>query len=106
MIALLNCSINLLAINCHHSSTGEVDSTFISYNDLRIINSKLIELKYEKDINQRLKDIIRNDSVLINNYKNTISKLNSTNKCISKQRDIFKQISIGSGIIIIILLII
>ena len=53
MIVLLGCSINLLANNTNidsfHPSTGEVvqfkDSVLISYDDLRLVNSKLIELK-------------------------------------------------------------
>ena len=51
MIALLSYSINLYANNYHIPSTGEVvreDSVLISYNDLKVVNGKLIELKYEK----------------------------------------------------------
>ena len=48
MIVLLSYSINLLAQNNKHFSTGELDSVRISYNDLRIVNSKLVELDYTK----------------------------------------------------------
>ena len=58
MIVLLNCSMNLLANDNLHPSTGELveleDSVQISYDDLRIVNSKLIELKYTKEINSKL----------------------------------------------------
>ena len=53
-------------------STGERDSTLIALDDLRIVNSKLIELKYEKQINQTLKYIISNDSVAIDNLNRRI----------------------------------
>lgn len=48
-------------------STGERDSALIALDDLRIVNSKLIELKYEKEINTNLKAIVYNDSLAIDN---------------------------------------
>lgn len=76
MIVLLSCSINLSANNDvvqHNPFTGERitsnDSVMISYDDLRIVNSKLIELNYEKQININLRNIISNDSILIHDYK-------------------------------------
>lgn len=80
MIVLLNCSINLYANNDEHSSTGVLsnqDSTLISYDDLRIVNSKLIELNYQKEINEHLKSVVVNDSIIIADYQklnNEISK--------------------------------
>ena len=109
MIALLSCSINLYANDYHISSTGEVnqeDSVLVSYNDLKVVNSKLIELKYEKETNNILKTIIRNDSLIIdtltiNNIRLTsdIHKLNKSNKKYKKQRNI----GFGVGIIGIII---
>lgn len=97
MIALLSCSINLYANNYHISSTGEVikeDSVLISYNDLKVVNSKLIELKYEKETNNILRTIIRNDSFIIDtltidNIRLTseIQTLNKSNKKYKKQRN-------------------
>ena len=97
MIVLLSCSINLYANDYHISSTGEVvqeDSVLVSYNDLKVVNSKLIELKYEKETNNILKSIIRNDSLIIdtlviNNTKlnSNIQTLNKTNKKYKKQRN-------------------
>lgn len=109
MIALLSCSINLYANDYHISSTGEVvqeDSVFISYDDLKVVNGKLIELKYEKETNNILRTIIRNDSLIIDtltidNIRLTsdIQKLNKSNKKYKKQRNV----GFGIGIIGIII---
>ena len=65
MIALLSYSTSWCQSNVSISSTGEQcgksDSVLISYDDIRIVNSKLIQLKYEKEINDSLKVIINND---------------------------------------------
>ena len=97
MIALLSYSINLYANDYHISSTGEVvqeDSVLISYNDLKVVNGKLIELKYEKETNNILKSIIRNDSLIIDTLvidntklNSNIQTLNKTNKKYKKQRN-------------------
>lgn len=106
MIALLSCSINLLAsntdINYTHISTGGVvvedsiakDSVLISYDDLRLANSKLIELDYEKKINTNLRSIIVNDSIIIQHYKTSNTLLNKSYKKAIHQRNI----AIGGGI--------
>lgn len=96
MIVLLNYSINLSANNINvdslHHSTGEViqsrDSVLISYNDLRIANSKLIELEYEKQINTNLRNIIFNDSIIIKDYQVLNKRINENHKKITRQRNI------------------
>ena len=102
MIVLLGCSINLLASNmntdCTHLSTGGVvveDSVLVSYNDLRLANSKLTELDYEKKINTTLKSIIVNDSIIIQHYKTNNALLNKSYKKVIHQRNI----AIGGGIV-------
>ena len=105
MIALLSCSINLYANNYNISSTGEViqkDSVLISYNDLKVVNCKLIELKYEKETNNVLRTIIRNDSLVIDtltidNLRLTseVKTLNKSNKKYKKQRNV----GFGIGIV-------
>ena len=106
MIALLGCSINLLANNTNvdslHLSTGDVvqpnDSVLISYDDLRLANSKLIELKYEKQINTNLRNVIANDSIVIQNYKVINEKINKDcNKAIRQRNIMF-----GSAIVLFI----
>lgn len=115
MIALLSCSINLYTNDYHISSTGEVvqeDSILISYDDLKVVNSKLIELKYEKETNNILRTIIRNDSLIIDTLTidnirlaNDIQTLNKLNTKHKKQRNIVFGIGI-TGIITTILMLI
>lgn len=101
MIALLSYSTSWCQNNVSLSSTGEQcsksDSVLISYDDIRVVNAKLIQLKYEKEINDSLRVIIKNDNKIIKEYNNNIKSLNTNiNKAI-KQRNI-----IGLGGLIII----
>ena len=102
MIVLLSCSINLYANNYHISSTGEViqkDSVLISYNDLKVVNGKLIELKYEKETNNVLRTIIRNDSLIIDTLTVDNIRLNSEVKTLNKSNKKYKkQRNVGFGI--------
>jgi len=107
MIALLSYSMNSLANNSDTiPSTGRQDSVLIAYDDLRKVNSKLVELEYEKEINSNLKNIICNDSIAINALSSKIAKMerehNKQIKQVKKQRNIAG----GIGIISIILLVI
>lgn len=88
MIVLLSCSTNLLAQNNKHSSTGGLDSVRVSYNDLRTVNSKLIELNYTKQVNNKLYQIVHNDSIIINNYKTVNANLSKTMVKYKRQRNI------------------
>lgn len=96
MIVLLGCSINLSANNTDvdslHISTGErvqpKDSVLISYDDLRIANSKLIELNYEKQINNTLRCVIANDSIIIRDYQVLNERINKDYKKAIRQRNI------------------
>lgn len=96
MIALLGYSINLSANNTDidslHPSTGDVvqpkDSVLISYDDLRLANSKLIELDYEKQINSNLRNIIYNDSIVIRDYQVLNERINKDCKKAIRQRNI------------------
>ena len=112
MIVLLGYSTNLYASNQTNSfnpPTGEVvileDSVLISYNDLRIVNSKLIELEYTKQKNIKLNNIIYNDSILISNYKvmnNSLIKTNNKLKTKNKISFITALVAIiGFGISLI-----
>ena len=102
MIALLGYSTNLYANNQVDSlnlSTGEVfipeDSVLISYDDLRIVNSKLIQLDYEKQINANLHTIIKNDSIVIKDYKLLNDRISKNCKKVVRQRNI----TIGTGVL-------
>ena len=115
MIVLLNYSINSYSDTINNSSTGELeqkDSVFISYDDLKVVNGKLIELKYEKETNNILRTIIRNDSLIIDtltvdNLRLTseVQTLNKSNKKYKKQRNVGFGIGIV-GIITTILMLI
>lgn len=101
MIVLLSCSISLSAnntdVDSFHPFTGELvqskDSVLISYDDLRLANSKLIELDYEKQINTNLRSIISNDSIIIKNYQVLNERINKDCKKAIRQRNI----AIGAG---------
>lgn len=102
MIALLSYSTNLYASNQTDSlnlSTGEIvipeDSVLISYNDLRIVNSKLIQLDYEQQINTNLRNIIKNDSIIIKDYQVLNNRINKNRKKAVRQRNI----AIGTGVL-------
>ena len=87
-------------------STGRQDSVLIAYDDLRKVNSKLIELDYERNINEHLKNIINNDSIAINNLRNSISRINSdcerNIRKLKRERNIAGGIGIGAIILLII----
>lgn len=97
-------------------SYAQNDSVVVSIEALKTANAKMIELQYEKEINENLKDIIKNDSIincelkeLCNKYYNTALKLEDryqkdTEK-LKKQRNILGSTSVGLLIITIILLI-
>lgn len=107
MIVLLGCSINLLANNTGidnlNLSTGEVvqtkDSVLISYDDLRLANSKLIELDYEKQINNNLRCVISNDSIIIRDYQVLNERINKDCKKVIRQRNI----AIGGAAVIFVI---
>lgn len=111
MIVLSNYSISWSKSNNQDSFTGVVDSTtnvqdsvFIAFSDLKVANSKMIELEYVKQINAKLNENIRLDSI----YNRTIlreleqRKLENINLRRNKHKtDIFA----GIELLIIILLI-
>ena len=115
MIVLLNYSINSYSDTINNSSTGELeqkDSVLISYDDLRIVNCKLIELNYERETNTILRKIIRNDSLIIDTLtidntklNSEIETLNKLNKKYKKQRNIGFSFGIITTITTILMLI-
>lgn len=121
MIALLSYSTNLLASNIADSrvectgdsltnpSTGrgtETDSVLIAYDDIRYINSKLVELEYEKQINEKLRSIAYNDSCIAANYKQVNLDMLKYNNRLKTQRTIgfsIAGISVASLLLAILL---
>lgn len=98
MIVLLSSFMSLSANDNLYPSTGErvnvADSVLISYDDLRIANSKLMELEYEKRINTNLRQIVYNDSIVINDYAKLNEKLRNNNKKVKRQRNICLGVAI------------
>ena len=103
MIVLLSCSINSLSKSLT-SSTGRIeqDSVTIAISDIRKANTKLLELSYEKDINNNLRQIIVNDSVLAEQARQRYILLDRSCKQIKKQRNI-AYCSAGATIMLLIL---
>lgn len=104
MTVLLSCSMNLSSNGqVANSSTGVLgDSVKVSINDLRKANIKLIQLDYEKAINNNLRQIIVNDSVLAEQARQRYILLDRTCKKIKKQRNIGVGAAIGSILLFII----
>lgn len=99
MIVLLSCSTSWCQNeNNAISSTGELvatpDSVLISYNDLRKANAKMVELKYEKEINDSLRSIIVNDDKIIREYSRNFNVFKKQISQIKRQRNI----AVGAGL--------
>ncbi len=61
----------------------------------------MIELKYQKEINDSLRSIISNDSAIISEYKELTNKKDRTIKKVKKQRN---SIVFGSAVLILLAL--
>jgi hypothetical protein len=88
------------------SSTGRQDSVLIAYDDLRKVNVKLVELNYEREINEHLRTIVYNDSIAIDNLKSGINRISADADKRVKKAKKERNIAGGVGIIAIVLLII
>lgn len=90
-------------------STGELtcplDSVLISFDDLRKANAKMVELKYEKEINDSLRSIIINDDKIIRSYDGKVNTLKKQIVQVKRQRNIASGIGIGIAILLVISLI-
>lgn len=99
ILLLICCGSSYCQSDLSMSFTGEVkqDSVYISYDDLRIANAKMIELNYEKIINNNLRQKVYNDSIMMMGLEWQLCKTIEQKNKIKKQRNIF--IGIGSSII-------
>ena len=100
MIVLLSCSMSWCQNdNTTISSTGELttspDSVLIAFDDLRKANAKMVELKYEKEINDSLRSIIRNDDIIMREYSRNVDALKKQVKQTKRQRNL----AIGGGVL-------
>ena len=100
MIVLLSCSTSW-SRNEHNQilSTGEPthgsDSVLVSYKDLRKANAKMVELKYQKEINDSLRSIIKNDDAIMREYSRNVDALKKQVKQATRQRNL----AIGGGVL-------
>lgn len=103
MIVLLSYSSSWSENDAHPSFMGEVtnDSVLVAVDDLRAANAKMIELRYEKEINLGLKEIIKNDSVAIVALREDNSVIEQRAKKYKRERNIAG----GTGIGVLLLLI-
>jgi len=103
MIVLLSCSINSSSKSSSLPTGGlDSDSVKVAINDLRKANAKLIQLDYERDINNSLRQIVRNDSVLAEQARQRYLLLDRSCKKIKRQRNIGVGAAIGSILLLII----
>jgi len=101
MIVLLSCSTSWCQNdNATISSTGELtaspDSVLIAFDDLRKANAKMVELKYEKEINDSLRSIIKNDDIIMREYSRNVDALKKQVKQVKRQRNL----AVGGGILV------
>ena len=92
-IVLLSCSISWCQNdNATIPSTGELtatpDSVLIAFDDLRKANAKMVELKYEKEINDSLSSIIKNDDAIMRKYSSNVDALKKQITQVKKQRNL------------------
>ena len=100
ILLLLNYSISYAQSDTtSFFSTGEVletkDSVLLPIELVKVANTKMIELKYEKEINKQLKDIVRNDSIINNALSDSIN--NTQIRCGEEVKRIKKQRNIIGG---------
>lgn len=100
MIVLLSCSTSWCQNdNNTIPSTGELtatpDSVLIAFDDLRKANAKMVELKYEKEINDSLRSIIKNDDIIMREYSRNVDALKKQVKQVKRQRNL----AIGGGVL-------
>lgn len=99
-IVLLSCSTSWCQNdNATISSTGELtaspDSILIAFDDLRKANTKMVELKYEKEINDSLRSIIKNDDAIMREYSSNVDALKKQIIQAKKQRNL----AVGGGLL-------
>ena len=100
MIVLLSCSTSWCQNdNATISSTGELtatpDSVLIAFDDLRKANAKMVELKYQKEINDSLRSIIKNDDAIMREYSRNVDALKKQITQAKRQRNI----AVGGGLL-------
>lgn len=105
MIALLSCSKCWCQSDTTQSLLRGGDSVLISYSDLRIANTKMMQLKFANEKIDKLNNIVKLDSCEISALKNNLAISNTNNNKLRKQRNILGGVSLAGIITTIILLV-
>lgn len=117
IVLLLSCSMSYAQSKqtndtSSFSSTGEIvsnDSALIPIELLRVANGKMVELEYEKEINRNLVEIVHNDSIIIDAFRDSLNnsqiRCNEEVKKIKRQRNIIGG-SLGASTLVSIILLI
>ena len=109
-IALLNYSTSWCQTNRTPtlSLTGELqsDTICIPIELLKVANAKMVELDYEKQINQNLREVVYNDSIVIADLRNTIEHNEVVYNNTLTKVELQRNIAIGTSAILLVLFII
>lgn len=73
------------------------DSVLISIEDLRVANAKMVELDYEKTINEELRNVIKTDSSIIGALQTNLNACENTCDENVKKAKRQRNIAIGAG---------
>ena len=112
MTVVLSCSTSWCQNNDTIPPMGGLEQSdsivSIPVSYLKLANGKMIELKYEKEINNKLRNIVYNDSLIIDgiNYEldNCIKNKEIEVKKARKQRNIFIVSTIGAALVSLLIL--
>lgn len=77
----------------------------VPISTIKIANSKMTELKYQKEINAKLKQVVANDSVIIKGLQNNVLYEQTRVNKYKKQRNIAGGAGIGAIILAILAII-
>lgn len=109
MIVLLSYSTSWCQNKVTIPFTGVVEQgdtlVEVPISTIKIANSKMVEFKYQKEINANLRQLLANDSIIISGLKNNVLYEQNKAKEYKKQRNIAGGAGIGVLLIAILALI-
>lgn len=90
------------------SLMGELqsDTICIPIELLKVANAKMVELDYEKQINQSLREVLYNDSIVIADLRNTIEHNEVVYNNTLTKVELQRNIAFGTSGLLLVLLII
>ena len=91
-------------------STGELtatpDSVLISFDDLRKANAKMVELKYQKEINDSLWSVVNTNNQIIRIYDSQVNELSQQVTYFKKQRNYAARGGFFAALLLVVTLIV